>query len=295
MRTRGTLFTRMGAVAIAGGVILLSACGSGTSSDSGQSQQTNAGGNQQVGVEEFGMTDEALVKSIERAESLIASCMTDAGFDYVPIDPVTFRGAMDALTSAPGLTDAEFVAQYGYGITTLPPTQAFGAGEENTRIYEQLSPADQVAYKRTLWGDNVEATFVIMLENEDFSGAGGCTKNAIDQVFTEEQRNANYVNPFDAQVQQDPRMVDALENWAGCMRDAGYDYENPDDAEREITDRFNALTKGADPRTLTGSDKANLTQLQGEERAIAQADNECFEQHVTDVERQVERDISGRN
>ncbi len=295
MRTRGTLFTRMGAVAIAGGVILLSACGSGTSSDSGQSQQTNAGGNQQVGVEEFGMTDEALVKSIERAESLIASCMTDAGFDYVPIDPVTFRGAMDALTSAPGLTDAEFVAQYGYGITTLPPTQAFGAGEENTRIYEQLSPADQVAYKRTLWGDNVEATFVIMLENEDFSGAGGCTKNAIDQVFTEEQRNANYVNPFDAQVQQDPRMVDALENWAGCMRDAGCDYENPDDAEREISDRFNALTKGADPRSLTGSDKANLTQLQGEERAIAQADNECFEQHVTDVERQVERDISGRN
>jgi len=285
----------MGAVAIAGGVILLSACGSGTSSDSGQSQQTNAGGNQQVGVEEFGMTDEALVKSIERAESLIASCMTDAGFDYVPIDPVTFRGAMDALTSAPGLTDAEFVAQYGYGITTLPPTQAFGAGEENTRIYEQLSPADQVAYKRTLWGDNVEATFVIMLENEDFSGAGGCTKNAIDQVFTEEQRNANYVTPFHAQVQQDPRMVDALENWAGCMRDAGYDYENPDDAEREITDRFNALTKGADPRSLTGSDKANLTQLQGEERAIAQADNECFEQHVTDVERQVERDISGRN
>jgi len=289
------LLARMGAAAIAGGAILLGACGGGASSDSTQTQQPNSEGNQQVGVEEFGMTDEALVKSIERAESLIASCMTDAGFEYVPIDPVTFRGAMDALTSAPGLTDAEFVAQYGYGITTLPPTQAFGAGEQNTRIYDQLSAADQIAYKRTLWGDNVEATFVIMLENEDFSGAGGCTKKAIHQVYTEEQRNANYVNPFDAQVQQDPRMVDALEKWSGCMREAGYDYENPDDAEREITDRFNALTKGADPKTLTGSDKAGLTQLQGEERAVAQADNECFEQYVTDVERQVERDISGRN
>jgi hypothetical protein len=289
------LLTRMGAVAIAGGVILLAACGGGTTSDSGQSQQTKSGGNQQVGVEEFGMTDEALVKSIERTESLIASCMTEAGFEYVPIDPVTFRGAMDALTSAPGLTDAEFVAQYGYGLTTLPPTRAFTAGEENARIFDQLSAADQIAYKRTLWGDNVEATFVVMLENEDFSGAGGCTKKAIDQVFTDEQRNANYLNPFDAQVQQDPRMVDALEKWSGCMRDAGYNYENPDDAEREITDRFNALTKGADPRTLTGSDKANLTQLQGEERAVAQADNDCFEQYVTDVERQVERDISGRN
>jgi len=289
------MLRRIGAVVIVGGVVVLAACGSGASSDSGQTQQSTSGGNQQVGVEEFGMTDEALVKSIERAESLVASCMTDAGFEYVPIDAVTFRGAMDALTSAPGLTDAEFVAQYGYGITTLPPRQAFGAGEQNTRIYDQLSAADQIAYKRTLWGDNVEATFVIMLENEDFSGAGGCTKKAIDQVFTAEQRNANYVNPFDAQVQQDSRMVDALEKWSSCMRQAGYDYETPDDAEREITDRFNAFTKGADPRTLTGSDKAALTQLQGEERAVAQADHDCFEQFVTDVERQVERDISGRN
>jgi len=292
---RSVPLTRFGAVAIIGATIFLTACGGGASSDSAQSQQSKSSGDPQVGVEEFGMTDENLVNSIERAESLISSCMTEAGFEYVPIDPVTFRGAMDALTSAPGLTDAEFVAQYGYGISSLPPTQAFGAGEENTRIYEQLSPSDQVAYKRTLWGDNIEATFVIMLENEDFSGAGGCTKKAIDQVFTAEQRNANYVNPFDAQVQQDSRMVDALEKWSGCMRDAGYDYENPDDAERYVTDRLNAIAKGADPRTLTGSEKAALTQLQGEERAIAQADNDCFEQHVTDVERQVERDISGRN
>ena len=280
---------------IIGATIFLIACGGGASSDSGQSQQSKSSGDRQVGVEEFGMTDEQLVTSIERAESLIASCMAEAGFDYVPIDPVTFRGAMDALTSAPGLTDAEFVAQYGYGISTLPPTQAFGAGEENTRNYEQLSPPDQVAYKRNLWGDNVEATFVIMLENEDFSGAGGCTKKAIDQVFTDEQRKANYLNPFDAQVQQDSRMVDALKKWSGCMREAGYDYESPDDAEREVTDRLNALTKGADPRTLIGSDKDKLTQLQGLERAVAQADHDCFEKFVTDVEQQVERDISGRN
>src|SRR5207237_10549112 len=137
---------RIGEDASAVGAMLLGSCGGGDSSESTQTQQPNSEGNQQVGVEEFGMTDEALVKSIERAESLIASCMTDAGFEYVPIDPVTFRGAMDALTSAPGLTDAEFVAQYGYGITTLPPTQAFGAGEQNTRIYAQLSGPAQIAH-----------------------------------------------------------------------------------------------------------------------------------------------------
>jgi hypothetical protein len=289
------MLSKAGGVLILGGLIFLASCGGGASSDSSQTQRPKSGASQQVGVEEFGMTDEELVTSIERAESLIASCMTDAGFEYVPIDAVTFRSAMDALTSAPGLTDSEFVAQYGYGISTLPPTRAFTAGEENSRIFDQLPAADQIAYKRTLWGDNVEATFVVMLETEDFSGAGGCTKKAIDQVFTEQQRNANYVNPFDAQVQQDSRMVDALEKWSACMRDSGYDYENPDDAEREITDRLYAISKGGDPRTLTGSEKAALTQLQGEERAVASFDNECFERYVTDVERQVERDISGRN
>src|SRR5437879_8364498 len=147
---RSMPLTRFGAVGIRGAQIVLTACGGGASSDSGQSQQSKSSGDPQVGVEEFGMTDENLVNSIERAESLISSCMTEAGFEYVPIDPVTFRGAMDALTSAPGLTDAEFVAQYGYGITTLPPTQAFGAGEQNTRTHDQLSAADQIAYKRTL-------------------------------------------------------------------------------------------------------------------------------------------------
>ena len=68
------MLRRIGAVVIVGGVVVLAACGSGASSDSGQTQQSTSGGNQQVGVEEFGMTDEALVKSIERAESLVASC-----------------------------------------------------------------------------------------------------------------------------------------------------------------------------------------------------------------------------
>src|SRR5437870_3100517 len=98
MRMRSMVLSRIGAVAIAGAVILLAACGGGASSESDQSQQSKSSGNPQVGVEEFGLTDEALVTSIEHAESVIASCMAEAGFDYVPIDPVTFRGAMDALT-----------------------------------------------------------------------------------------------------------------------------------------------------------------------------------------------------
>ena len=71
------------------------------------------------------------------------------------------------------------------------------------------------------------ATFVFMLENEDFEGAGGCTKTAIEEVFTAEQRNPNFTNPFDVQVAQDPRMIDATKEWSACMSEDGYDLRKP--------------------------------------------------------------------
>ena len=278
------------------GVLVLAACGGG-SDDSGEPQQTTPSGNgtQEVGREEFGMTEEELVSAIEDVEANIATCMTAAGFEYIPIDPVTFREGMSSLSSVPALSDEEFVAQYGYGFTTLPPTQRFRAGEENEAFFNDLSAADQVAYERTLWGDNTQATFVYMLENEDFEGAGGCTKTAIEEVFTEEQLDPNFQNPFDILVEQDPRYVAAVGEWSACMSEAGYDYESPEDAEDELLERFDDLTKGADPTTLTESDAEALVDLQAEERAIALADLACAQEFLIPVEEQVERDISGRN
>ena len=169
---------------VIGGALVLAACGGSDENTPDPTQQPTSGGNgnEEVGKEEFGLTEEGLVIAIEDTETAIAACMDGEGFDYVPIDPVSFRNAMASLAAVPGLNDEEFVAQYGYGFTTLPPTQKFRAGEENQVIYEDLPPADQVAYDRALWGENSEATFVFMLENEDFEGAGGCTKTAIEEV-----------------------------------------------------------------------------------------------------------------
>ena len=291
------MFAKYATPLIIGGLLALAACGGDSNSGSDQTQQATPQdtGSEQIGREEFGMTDEELVTAIEEVESAIASCMSDAGFEYIPIDPVTFGYAMSSLGSVPGLSDEEFVTQYGYGYTTLPPVQQFGAGEENTAIFNDLSPADQVAYERTLWGDNPNNTFVYMLENEDVEGAGGCTKTAIEQVFTAEQLNPNFLNPFDALVYQDPRYIDAVAKWSDCMRDAGYDFESPEDGEDQIIERFDTLVGGADPATLEGSDLDALRELQGEELAIASADLKCQEQELLEVEQQVERDISGRN
>jgi hypothetical protein len=282
---------------VVAGAVLLAACGGGDDESSQETQQATSGGNgnAEVGKEEFGMTEEQLVIAIEDTEAAIGTCMEAAGFEYVPIDAVTFRDAMGSLTAVPGLSDEEFVQEYGYGFTTLPPTEAFRAGPENQAIYEALSAGDQVAYDRELWGENTDATFVYMLENEDFEGAGGCTETAINEVFTEEQRNPNFQNPFDALVEADQRYQDAIVAWSECMGEAGFDFESPDDGEDSIVDRYDELTAGQDPATLEGADLAALEDLQAEEKAIAAADFTCQEEHLRPVEEQVEQDLSGRN
>jgi hypothetical protein len=220
--------------------------------------------------------------------------MADAGFQYTAIDPVTLRAAMAKLETAPGLSDKQFVAQYGYRITTLPPEADFGVGEQNTRIYNQLAPANRVAYKRTLLGDHPQATFMIALDGEDFSQTGGCTRAAVERVFKPDQLSSRYLNPTDTLVAQDPRTIAAREKWYACMREKGYDYQRQEDAEAELAARLRVITEGADPATLTGSAKAALTELQGEERAIALVDLDCSQRFLDDVEDEVIRDITGQ-
>jgi hypothetical protein len=290
------VFSKLSIFGAVGGLLILAACGGGSDSNGGEDQPTSNGGQTtEVGKEEFGQTEEQLVTSIEDVEAGIEACMAAAGFEYVPINPVDFRQGMGSLATVPGLSDEEFVAEYGYGFTTLPPKEVFRWGDENQAIIDSLSAADQVAYEQNLIGENKEATHVFMLENEDFEGAGGCTKQAIDDVYSAEQRDPNFQNPFDVLVEQDPRMQAALGEWSACMSEAGYDYESPEDAEDELVERLSDLTRGADPATLTGIEADQLAELQAEERAIALADLACAEEFLIPVEEQVERDISGRN
>lgn len=288
--------------AVATGVFVIAgtfmaACGDGSSRDSNRSSASNTlpptVGNQ-LGGEEFGLTEEQLVTAIENVEARIASCMADAGFDYVPIEPVAFREAMDALTQPAALSDEEFLAQYGYGISTMPPVEEFRTGPDNAQIFDHLSSEDQVAYSRTLFGDDTEATFIVTLEDEDFATIGGCTKIGVESVFTPEQLDPTFQNQLDLRVEQDSRIIDAKQKWSGCMEEAGFDFEEPDDAEDDIADRLEALADGQDPATLTGAGADELAQLQGEELAIAAADIDCQEQFVDDVEQQVEQELSGR-
>ncbi len=273
----------------------LAALGAGCTVDLSPAAKDNS-----RGEEEFGLKAETIVARVEAVESLIACCMNNAGFEYYPVDYATIRKAMDSNSKPSGLSSDEFRAQYGYGITTLyagPDSQAvIGAGQQNLAYRDSLLPADRVAYDRTLYGENTEATFAVSLDSENFAPTGGCTRFAVAQVFAPDQLGASFVNYQNAAgvaIDQDPRIIAAYKDWAGCMRKKGYNYNHPDEIKADLATRLHDITGGSDPATLSADAQNALKQLQAEELALAATDHECSVQFVDAIKKQVETELLG--
>jgi len=260
-----------------------------------------------LGTEEFGMSPKELVQAIEKTEELIARCMREEGFQYIAADHNTVRAGMAADKSLPGLSEEEFVKRYGFGISTLytglPPQLStgysparVGLGERNVQIFRALSPADQVAYNRALFGEDVSATFAVALEIEDLSRTGGCTRKAISQLFKPEQLKASHYNPQDALINKDPRMKAALGFWQREMKKAGFDYSHPDEIEPELRNRLNALTDGGKllATKMSPDQKAALRKLQDFERVVAAKSFKMSEEVLTPVEERIQKELFSR-
>ncbi|GEL19919.1 hypothetical protein [Pseudonocardia asaccharolytica] len=266
-------------------VLAVSACGGGDPAAGGP-----------PGVREFGLSDADFVAHVERTQSLIADCMKRAGFEYIPVDVATIGRAQESVRKEPGMSRREYKQRWGLSVTTRfdDPVRTIGLGP-NVQIMDGLSAADRVAYELTLFGEGRDSDFAFALDEEDFSATGGCTREAVAQVFTPEQLEGTYVNPKDVLVAQDPRVIAAQDEWTRCMQDKGYQYR--DDQDMIIEDfqkRLDALLGGDDPETLIGERLTALRALQAEEIAVSLADLDCQERHTDAVFRQVETEVFGR-
>jgi hypothetical protein len=279
-------------------IIFLAACGT----RSFASPNTSASQGPIPGKEEFGMTRDELFTAIENVEAEISQCMRESGFEYVAVDYNTVRRGMNADKSLPGMNERRFVQEYGFGISTLytglapqlselsTPAQ-IGLGEQNVQIYLNLSPTDQVAYSHTLFGEHPDATFAVALETEDLSRTGGCTRKAIEKFFTPEQMSATFINPFDAMIDKDPRVVEANTKFAECMRSAGFEYNHEKEVEPDIRKRLDAITGAAPLEALAPDGLAQLKELQAYEVAAATATINCEERYLDPVVDRVEREF----
>lgn len=250
------------------------------------------------GSKEFGLTDAEFTDHVERTQSIIASCMKRAGFDYLPVDVATIERAQAAVRTEPGLTERQYKEKWGLAITTRfdNPVYTIGLGP-NAQMIEGLPPAQRTAYELTLLGPNKEeGNFAFALDEEDFDATGGCTREAVSQVFTPDQLTGNYVNPKDVLVEQDPRIRQAQDKWTTCMQDQGYPYK--DDQGSIIEDfqkRLAVLLEGSDqdPQDLIGERLQQLKALQADEIKVALVDMDCQIKHVNAVEQTVETEIFG--
>lgn len=284
------LCTRTLAMVAAG--LVLTACQTTTGADS----RANREAPRLPGVKEFGLTEVQFVEHIERTQALIAQCMAEAGFEYIPVDVKTIEAAQARVRSDPGYTRRTYKEKWGLGVTTRfdNPVRDTGLGP-NLEIWKSLPPADQEAYSRTLWGDNPAFDFVFAFDEEDFSATGGCTRKAVAQVFTPAQLKGTYVNPKDVLVENDPRIIEAEDRWTECMRAEGYDYEDDqDEIIEEYQERLDKLLGEDQPSELSGHRLAQLRKLQQEEIEVSLADLECQIAHTDEVFREVEVEVFGQ-
>lgn len=287
--TFGARFGAIPAVLVA--IVTLASGCTNSSGDAGTTEKGLGSG----APEEFGLTLALLAIRVEQTEQLIGSCMQAAGFEYIPIDFSTIKEAMEADQTAPGLSDDEYIKQFGLGITTQfdKPIVTFRAGETNNTHVESLAGTDRRAFERALWGEASDWNHVRALEEEDFSQSGGCTRSAATETYQPGELSGSYVNPADKRIESDPRVIAATAQWADCMRAEGFEYTNPSAVEDDLLQQLDEVTQGKDPRTLAEPALGALEELQGRELAIAALLKSCDEEHLEPIVATVEAEFYG--
>jgi hypothetical protein len=278
-------------VTFAAGALTLAVCTS-----CGKAAGQGGGRDHLPGALEFGFTEEQFTAHVEKTQALIAKCMADAGFEYVPVNVKTIQTAQKYVRTDPHYTRRDYHAKWGYGETTRfdEPSRSVGLGPQNLQIYKALPGPQQEAYDRTLFGTNRHADFVFTLDEEDFSTTGGCTRKAVDQTFKPDQVDGTFENPKDTLINDDERVVAAREKWSACMRGHGYHYkEDQDEIISEYGDRLGKILGEDDPMTLTGDRATQLRALQAQEVAVSLADLDCEIKHTDAVYRTVEIEVYG--
>ena len=298
-RSRGMRFSALMLSTLA--VWTLASCGKKSNNDLVDAASVDA----PLGLDEAGF---ALKQT--QVEERVKACMKRSGFDYVPVDPNATKAA---ITGTSGLTDDEFRRQYGYGISTVfekvvEIARSPKSGDPNVVYRSHLDAAGQLAFDKALTGGVVDISVSGALDGAragDLSGLGGCIEEATNAIFGDATVISALakIEELDARAEADDRLVKARDDWSKCMKKQGLDYADPNAVDGVILDKLSAIV-GADAAKALGGgnsisplafgagalpdyDKAALAKLQAEELTTAQADLDCEEQFVTDVEDKV--------
>lgn len=197
---------------------------------------------------------EAQDEYVANAEELVRACMADAGFEYIPNIPSFGPSFSRQLELNETISQEQFTAEYGYGISTL--TELDFASEGVMAFVEILlgpapeearSEGEQAAYELALTGRTIqgltaeeaqEQAFDNPFQSEDGSCRSVGYENADNTVGEKFDGLFSLLgDEFDAiqeGIDNDPRIRDLLSEWQTCMDGHGYSYERPEDVQAEL-------------------------------------------------------------
>lgn len=262
---------------ISAAVVAVAACGGGSSPTEGDDASEETEEESTSVAAFFGFDpndpDAAAANSARlsmRQQELVATCMTNQGFEYVPaVVPIDGQDFV--------FDEEEYARERGFGISTSTwltdggstsadgVTVEFGSAPDqwedpNQAIVEALSESEREAYNNTLYGEISELEFSSDLSDsesgptdEDLWG-GGCMGEAAKEVYgMADEAFRELESLFDElqqRVESDPRVVEASEGWTACMADRGYDYQTVDELWTgldEYHNRYNELVNIPNP------------------------------------------------
>ncbi len=191
-------------------------------------------------------------------ENLVAECMADAGFEYIPQDNTGSTVVMDDADMEEQNTE-EWISKNGYGMWSYneePTDEAVDEEAEewvdpNADYVASLSESAAAAYYETLngpdiWSDMTEEE----MESYEYDWEqAGCYGWASNEVYPDMAGADSEFEPlFDAmnamyeEQMSSPDLKTLQSEWSACMADAGYpDLATPEDAMNAVNEEQNAL------------------------------------------------------
>ena len=229
-------------------------------------------------------------------EALVATCMQEQGFEYVPLDPATDGAySVEEAEDAPVVDydSEEYAATEGYGVFTYDEEdQAEEPVEEyvdpNEDYVAAMSESESTAYYEALHGPQVEYDEDAPEEEVRYDWTtAGCYGAADHEVMGEQAWEdpafASLMEEMDGLYEEaaaDPAMVALDAEWAGCMADAGFTgFTKQQDAAESIYEEQNTLYEsGGAEGEYVEPDPAALAELEEQELETAVADARCREE-----------------
>lgn len=175
-------------------------------------------------------------------EELVAKCMTDLGFEYIPAvgnnRTVCFHG--ESLTDGPPTGSLEYAERYGYGVVEQPPASPgchmTRHKNPNDSYKRSLTPEQREKYSVSLNGDPSTLEHRVddrgQISTQPSRNQRGCVgwadeqiKQSSPQVFWEDpdfEDLAAGIRAVGDQLSSDPRTKDLNSQWSACMARAGH-------------------------------------------------------------------------